>query len=169
MEFKPKALRVPIRKDGRGRMKRLLAAVVGAATVGPQQAVALRVTLRLKAVADTGFSQQMAGLSRVALQFLPQATDIDTHVVFLFHMRGAPDLPHQVSVRQHFAGTGQQHGKQASAADRNDNRLNIRTLFQYLEANSSLSGNHCRIIIGVDKRRASFFLYPHCLCKSAAF
>jgi hypothetical protein len=55
----------------------------------------------------------MAWLGRIPFKFLPQATNIDTHVVLLFWMSGAPYLPHQVPVRQHLAGVGQHHGEQA--------------------------------------------------------
>ena len=54
----------------------------------------------------------MLGLRGIALQLLAQMTHVHPHIVAVFGVRRAPYFAQNLTMRQHFAGIGDQQGKQ---------------------------------------------------------
>src|SRR5258708_1799822 len=65
-----------------------------------------------QSIAHGRFGQNVPGLRRVVLEFLPQMSHIYAHVVSVLGMRGPPYLAQDLSMREDFAGIGDQETEQ---------------------------------------------------------
>src|SRR5260221_14659268 len=75
-----------------------------------------------QAIAHGRFGQDVPGLRRVVLEFLPQMSHIHAHVVSVLGMRGPPHLAQDLSMREDFAGIGDQETEQSILARSQMNR-----------------------------------------------
>src|ERR1035437_9261091 len=67
--------------------------------------------LQHKAIANSGFCDEVLGLRRIPLQFLPQMSHIDPQVVPALNMRWAPDVAQQLALSEHLTGVRQEVGQ----------------------------------------------------------
>lgn len=65
-----------------------------------------------EAIAHAGFGADVARQSRVRLQLAAKARHIDTQVVSILGVAGAPDFPQQLPVGEHPTGIGDEQGEQ---------------------------------------------------------
>ena len=68
--------------------------------------------VRGEPVANTGFGQQVAGASRVHLQFAPELGHVDAEVVCLVGVRGAPHVKEELAMGQDLASVADERGQQ---------------------------------------------------------
>ncbi len=64
-------------------------------------------------IANTGFSNEMAGTSGILLQFLSQVSHINTQIVTVFDSVWSPHLVEELALGEHFSGVVEQHCQQA--------------------------------------------------------